>query len=209
MQFTKLILVATIVVFFTASRPLRAGLIDWSYTSNYASASNPNLAASFIGGGGHGAGGSWIAWMNYEGQSNNEAGAGHFFIGYAIPQWGNAALDSPPTFDRNFNLTLTLTDSASHASGSLVYSGYFVADTLFGPVTMQYTSPSEQSLILGGNRYDVTLPFNGGAEYADVQVAAVLPTPEPASIGMLLFAFGGLFLARRKLTSRQTIPVCN
>src|SRR5262249_15023840 len=60
-----------------------------------------------------------------------------------------------------FNLGLTLTDSASHQSGSLTFSGFFDGD-LSGSSKPGLTlnSPTQGSLTLGGNVYNVSVgPF--------------------------------------------------
>jgi hypothetical protein len=201
MRLTRVFSIVALAAMASRCQPAHAGLIEWTYSSTYASASDPTISASFIRNGGSGTDGSWFSWMNYIGQPTTiETGSTKIFTGYALPQIDNAALQDPPTWDPNFRLTLTLADTASSTSGSVTFTGYFVMeDSLSSPVTMQYTSQSEQSLVLGGNRYEIELPFKGGAEYADVVVTAVVPSPEPATLLMSVIGISGTIVAVRRM----------
>jgi PEP-CTERM motif-containing protein len=194
------------IALFAASQSAQAGLIEWTYSSSAASASNPSIASAFVGEGGN-ASNFWIAWVDFVNQpTTSESGSGRVSLGSVYPFWQGPA-GNPPTGDRNFNLTLNLTDSASQMSGSLVFSGYFVTNgPWMTPMTMEYTSPSEQSIVLGGNRYDVTLPYQASGSYVNVSVAAVLPTPEPATIIISIMGLGGLCLFRKRAIMNRLDP---
>ena len=190
--------VVAAIAFFAASQSARAGLIRWTYSSSAASASNPSIASAFVGDNGN-ASNFWMAWVDFVNQpTTSESGSGRVSLGSVYPLWTGPG-GNPPTADRDFHLTVNLTDSASQMSGSIVFSGYFLTNgPWMTPMTMEYTSPSDQSIVLGGNRYDVTLPYQASGSYVDVNVAAVLPTPEPATITIAIMGLGGLYLFRKR-----------
>jgi hypothetical protein len=203
----RIIAFVTVVLGLTFGQPLHAGIIDWTYSSSGASASNPNIPSAFVGLGGN-ASNFWVEWVYFADQPTTaESGSGRFALGAITPFWKGPSSQGPPTSDINFRITLNLTDSASQMSGSVVFSGYFVpGGHWFAPYTMQYTGPSEQSLFLGDNRYDVTLPYQANGTYVDVTVAPLVPTPEPASICLVIPALGGILLFReRRFKKRRAV----
>jgi len=120
---------------------------------------------------------------------------------------------SGPSSD--YQLSLTLRDQASGASGSLTFNGYFSGDlTLnsFGnTLTNNFVGPTTQSLKLGSNLYSVTIgpvvlpqTFVGasgwstdGSISASISVQPVTSaTPEPSSLLLACLAVPPLGLAR-------------
>jgi MYXO-CTERM domain-containing protein len=117
------------------------------------------------------------------------------------------------------SITFTLTDDASGAEGSLVYSGTFDAGTPQG--TLSVTNPGPRSLVLGNNRYTLsgfkqdtfvetqmvgqgTAQFYISALNVFTAVAPLnSPAPEPASLtlaglGLAMALGGGLYQRRRR-----------
>jgi hypothetical protein len=127
-------------------------------------------------------------------------------------------------FERDFTMTLSLTDNASGATGSLRFSGYVNAallpegdDTLGDGALfwLIFSGPTTQSLELGEFGYTVTVRHVPSASYAshfgdydlgeiraevEAHPLSVLPAPEPSSL--LLAGSGisllGLFSWRRR-----------
>ena len=122
--------------------------------------------------------------------------------------FSTASATSPDTFNNaNVSFTLQLKDLASGATGSLTFSGAFTgtitADS--SNVQLTFTSPTTESLSLGGNTYTVTMgtytppgppgASNAGSLNAFVSVApaggtgTISSVPEPST-----FVLAGLAL---------------
>jgi len=115
----------------------------------------------------------------------------------------------------NYSLSLTLTDAASGASGSLTFSGNLSGEIGEGPSDLwnTYLGPTTQSLKLGQNLYTVTMGsyVNGsmldpvaptgtdGTISANISVqpiGPVSPTPEPSTLLLACLGLPPLGLAR-------------
>jgi hypothetical protein len=111
---------------------------------------------------------------------------------------------SPDTFtNKSYSLTINLKDDASHATGSLTFTG-----TLNGTVsatstnlTTTFGSPLVQSLLLGKDLYTVSLnlppgpssTLGGIGAHVVVESAQVKNSPEPA--GLVLAGLGAPLVA--------------
>ncbi len=124
---------------------------------------------------------------------------------------------SPGFFAPRYSLALTLTDNATHDSGTLTYHGFF-SGTPGGAGMSNFFSDPDQSLTLDGHVYHVTLdsstPIGGpqdppasvwaqvsvsGTSAGGVQrlIGASQQAPEPS--GLLLAGLGAvLFLGARR-----------
>lgn len=117
-----------------------------------------------------------------------------------------------------YSLSLTLRDSASGASGSLIFGGNLsgIVDPQQGPapadITNTFLGPTTQSLKLGQNLYNVTIgpfvpPDNSagptGSEAGDGSISASIAvqpaanaTPEPSTLMLACLGLPSLGLAR-------------
>jgi hypothetical protein len=125
---------------------------------------------------------------------------------------------TPDTFThKSYTLSLTLTDSASHQSGTLTFQGEFNGSisSLSANVTNAPMGATSGSIVLGGNLYTVTInsyvpppppgATNSGSIGATalVTVGTVNKTPEPATMVMGLFGLsclGAFSWTRRRKT---------
>jgi len=178
-----------------ANSSARADLISWGYNWE---PSTLKVAAN--------AGGSGYLSLTDE-PSNSATGSSNTVV-TNLHAFSTAAYNTPDTFNQApVSFTLQLTDSASHTSGSLTFSGYF-SGTITGNssnVQLTMTSPTTESLTLGGNTYTVSIgtytppgppgASNAGSLNAFVSVAPASGTgtissvPEPST-----FVLAGLAL---------------
>jgi hypothetical protein len=128
-----------------------------------------------------------------------------------------APASAPDTLNNTgaYTLTLTLTDTASGATGSLTFKGKlggtFSADS--ANITNTFLSPTTQTLFLGNNSYTVAIgPYsppgppdsiNFGSIAAHVEVSSIVTAgaaPEPSTLLMGLFGLSGagLFSWRKR-----------
>lgn len=104
----------------------------------------------------------------------------------SLSTFSSAPFDKPDVFtNASYALTLTLTDIASGASGSVTFSGMFngILSRAFSQIETQFTGLTESSLKLGNNTYTVRLN-------------TVVPPPvpgaaNPGSIGARVTVTGG------------------
>jgi hypothetical protein len=133
--------------------------------------------------------------------------------------FSTAPATAPDHFtNRPYHLSLTLTDQASHAAGTLSFTGIFNGTFSSGhsSIQNQFTGSTVQSLTLGGNVYTVTMgqytppgppsATNAGSISANVFVnepppgGGPQPSPEPGGVvlmGMGLSCAGLTFWRRR------------
>lgn len=188
--------------------PARADLIQWAYNWE------PGAAKIVADGGGNGS----LALTDEP--SKSASGLSNTIV-TNIRTFSTATSSNPDTFTHaNYNFTLSLQDAATHATGSLSFSGFF-SGTLTSNnanIKMNPTSPTSQQITLGGNVYTVTLgtysppgppgASNAGSLNALVSVApssgggTISSAPEPSSLLLVGLAVPCLGLsawrARRK-----------
>jgi hypothetical protein len=202
----------TLAVLLLASAGARADLVPWSY--NWTPAAPTILADS------PGTGKILL--------SNEPAGAAQNssdIVATNIRTASSAAWDSPDHFtNAAYGLALTLTDKASHASGTVTFTGVFngTLTALSSNITNSFTGPQTQVLKLGSNTYTITMgsytpppppgAFNAGAisAYAQVTVQATeaggggqAPEPPALALAGLGLSLGGGALWRRRRSGRR------
>lgn len=188
-----------------AGASARADLIQWGY--------NWQPSATTINADGGGSG--HLALTNEP--SNSAAGTSNTVI-TNLRAFSTAATASPDVFNHaNFSFTLSLKDLASSATGTATFSGFFsgtlTADS--ANIKANFTSPTTETLSLGGNTYTVTLGTytppgppgvtNAGSLNATVAVTPGNPggghtssTPEPSTLVLISLAFPCLVLTNRR-----------
>jgi hypothetical protein len=170
----------------------QAGPITWNYSSIFTNAADPSIAYSYVGQVGQGASGLFDLDAQLFGRDSTSAvGSQSIGIGVASRTYYFAGNQQPPTYNRNFKLTLALNDTASGQTGTVAFTGAFVAEgDYLAPMSARYTNSWEQSAVIGGNRYDVSLRYPGlgnfGNFVAEVNVEPVVATPEPPGIWIVL-----------------------
>lgn len=135
----------------------------------------------------------------------------------SLSTFSSAAFDTPDVFTNSpFALTLTLTDVASGASGSMTFSGMFsgILSRAFSQIETQFTGTTEGSLTLGNNTYTVRLntvvppPVPGAANPGSIGARVTVTggsgepppppppvdTPEPSSLVLAGLGLAGLGL---------------
>jgi hypothetical protein len=187
----------------TFTNLVHAEPIAWSYSSTFTNATDPSIPYLHLGTVGSGVGGTFnVAAQLFGVPAVNVIGSQVTAVGGLGPhQHYNAAFEASPAPDRNFILTVNLTDTESGQQGSVVFTGFFLSErNFFSPFGMQYTSPSSDSVVVGNHRYDVRLPYAGlGADSfsAEVNVSPLVQTPEPSSILLAILGLGGAGLSIR------------
>jgi hypothetical protein len=199
-----------------AGASARADLLQWGYNWT------PSATKITADGGGSG----FLTLTNEP--SKSAVGASNTVL-TNIHAFSTAPTATPDTFTHAaFSFTLQLQDLASKAAGSVTFSGFFsgtlTADS--ANIMANFTSPSIQTLSLGGNTYSVTLgvyspPGPPGAVNAGSLNAVVTPTagnggghtsggssPEPSTLVLvsLAFPYFGLVGWRRRKKRTRTSP---
>lgn len=188
-----------------ADTSARADLISWGYNWE---PSTTKLTAN--------AGGSGYLSLRDE-PANSATGSSNTIV-TNLHAVSTSASDSPDTFNKAaVSFALKLTDTASKASTTLTFSGYF-SGTLTATssnVQLTITSPMTQTVTLGGNTYKVAIgnytppgpsgAVNAGSLNAFVTVTAgsgggvISSVPEPSSAVLAALALPYLVcLGRRK-----------
>jgi hypothetical protein len=185
----------------------RADYMNWSYTWDL------NKGPTFTAG---------HSLVSFALNSDKTPGAATVAVGNLST---NSTSPSTDSFNAPYNLTLTLTDNATNASGALTFHGTLAGNV--GPTSSTLTntiSDPAQSLTLSGHLYSVTLPgttpisapdksptaFNGqvlvsvaGSHGPPPASVPAVQNPEPSG---LLLAVVGLSLcgaARRRRRGRS------
>jgi PEP-CTERM motif len=193
-----------------AAPAARADHAPWSYewtpTAFEMASTTGAGAVNFTAGSGTADGNSTVVAMNLE-------------------AFSTADPSTPDTFvDASYAISIALTDTMSGESGSLSFAGLFNGSLSTGAVNIdnEFTGEPEQSLVLGGRTYTVTIgPYtapgvpgtpNLGAISASVAVTGDGPappppntTPEPSSL--VLAALGVSSLGLRWLRGRRNALV--
>ena len=203
----RLVLAGVILAALLAAGPGRADPIRW----NYDCSANPVVVRPDS----HPpvAGGITLdtSCITMVGQSPGSAAGSANFAAATLTTFLFAPLPEgrPDRFtNRPYTLTMSLTDAASRASGTLTFAGVFngTLGATSAHLTTTFTSPATRRLTLGGNVYTVTLgpykapgpPLGGGGgmigAHVDVRSGGTGTTdpahaPEPSG-----FALAGLAL---------------
>jgi len=211
----RLSIVAIASAFLTGTAS--AGPMDWTYTSRLHAAGPGDIPYIFIADGGTGVGGSYMLGATLQGliangYPSNPGVGGPIAVGYFGINQLNAAWQSPPTFEKHFQLDMILTDSTSGQTGTVQFFGsgntVVTQELSPNPIWVELSSPTSRSIVIGANRYNVEVSPGGQADWrengailakVDVQPAA---TPEPSTLG--LAAVGLMGLIRFRLTRAST-----
>jgi hypothetical protein len=138
-------LVASLVV---AASHVRADYLNWSYTSD------PNVPG--VAAGGAGSLSSAVALTDF---TNKPGGTSIPVIAYVTAS-SSASLATFNPKSSTYTLALTITDNATHDSGTLTFTGS-VGGTLSATsstLTNSFSNPTPPALTLDGHVYNVTIP---------------------------------------------------
>jgi hypothetical protein len=142
------ILTAAIVMLAAAASQARADYMNWTYSST---PSVPGIAVNAQ----SPSGGATVQLTDF---TNGSAGSSIPVIAYTT----STSSTSPITFDPStstYSLKLTFTDSTTHDSGTLTFSGAIGGTLSATNSTLVNTlSPSSSSLTLDGHVYTVSIP---------------------------------------------------
>ncbi len=179
-----------------ANASARADLLQWSYNWT---PSTLKVAAN--------AGGS--GYLSLTNEPTKSANGPSNTVVTNLRTFSTAPFNTPDTFNHAaISYTLQLTDSATGKSGSVSFSGYFSGSISgsYANVQLTFTSPTTESLTLGGNKYTVTLgtysppgppgDANAGSFNAFVSVTpssgggggGIAGVPEPATLTLASLA---------------------
>jgi hypothetical protein len=200
-------LVALALLVLTGARA-RADFIQWSYNWNI----NPISVLSDSGNGS----------VSFTNQPLQTASGNSDTVATNLKANSLASVATPDTLNNTgaYTLTLALTDTASHQSGTLTFtgklSGSFSKNS--ANITNHFNSPTIQTLFLGLNSYTVSIgPYsppgppdstNLGSIAAHVDVSSITPvanpTPEPSALLLGLFGLSGAgaFSWRKRRSNR-------
>jgi MYXO-CTERM domain-containing protein len=206
------LLFATALAWAVSASAARAGLASWTYNWE------PNAPAVFAD---NVAGGGKITLTD---EPLGSAVGTSDIVATNLKVFSNADPLHPDTLThKGYILTLVLTDTASHQSGSVKFSGEFngTISSASSNITNTYTSSITATLVLGQNSYTVTMgkytpPSPPGAtNFGSISantVVTVTPlhggSPEPPTVvlaGLGLVVLGGAAWRRRRQTP-EAVP---
>ncbi|HEY7310296.1 MAG TPA: hypothetical protein VH643_13110 [Gemmataceae bacterium] len=190
----------------------RADLIQWGYNWT------PSATKITSDGGGSG----WISLTN---ESSKSAAGSSNTVLTNLRAFSTAPQSNPDTFTHaSYTFTLQLQDSASKATGSLTFSGFFSGTLTADNANIKntLTSPATQQLNLGGNTYSVSIGTytppgppgvaNAGSLNATVTATpgnngggGVSGTPEPSTLTLAALALPCTGLAGWRRRKRRSI----
>jgi hypothetical protein len=162
-----------------AGTQARADFVNWSYSWS--------RSPSVITADGTGTGKVFLTPVSGSAQDTSDIGAVN------ITTSSTASAGNPDTFtNKAYSLTIKLTDDASHATGSLTFTGLLngsISATSSNLMTT-FLAPLSQSLTLGQNLYTVSLNVPAGSSatlggigaHVVVEPAKVSSTPEPSGL---------------------------
>lgn len=188
-----------------------AGPIEWTYTSTFHAAGQPNMPSVYVGAGGSGAGGSYMISAALQGLTelgypSNPGSGPYISVGHFEHSTVNAANQMPPTLEQNFELRVAITDTASGESGAAVWTGFFTSTFTDGwppnELVLNLTSPSYQRLMLGATRYELDLNstyaiYGGNGDVTAYVQMSPASTPEPGTLALAGIGLFGVFGLRR------------
>lgn len=139
------------ILLLAAGGQARADYLNWSYSSD---PSVPGVTAGAT----SSAGGATVSLTDY---TNHAGGASIPVIAYLT----SSSLSTPITFSPSgsppttYNMTLTLTDNATHDSKTLNFAGS-IAGTLSATAStlVNTLSPASESVTFDGHKYTVSIP---------------------------------------------------
>jgi hypothetical protein len=189
---------AVLAVLVFMPNAARADLIHWTYDW---SASPRTINANSPGTG-------TITLTN---EAHNSATGDSDIVATNLRVHSNATSANPDIFSKkSYSLTLVLTDTASGASGTLVFTGQLSGTATVGSanITNTFTGIGVQSMVLGDNQYTVAIgPFtppgppnaiNSGSIGAHAKVVIHhLPEPGAIVLGSIGISLLGLTWLRR------------
>ena len=189
-----------------------AGPIDWSYTSNFHAVGQPGVPFVYVGGGGTGTDGTYVLGaalngLNDLGYPSNPGVSSPIAVGHFEIAQFNAAYQSPPTTQKNFELDVIIADGASGQRGTAAFFGSgstaLTENWPPNPMSLLFTSSTSQSLVLGKNRYELevsstTAPWGGNGDAIAAISIRPVATPEPATFALSGIGLVGLMGFRWK-----------
>jgi hypothetical protein len=191
---------------------VRADLRSWTYNWEPGSTKLPADAG----------GSGWIALTD---ESSKSATGFSNTVVTNIRAFSSAPQSAPDQFNHaGYTFTLNLRDNASLASGGLTFSGFFSGSLTGNNANIKntFTSPTTQTLTLGGNTYTVTMgtytpPGPPGAVNAGSLNALVTGTPgnggggvngvlEPSTLTLAVLALPVAGLLRWRRWKSNAMP---
>jgi hypothetical protein len=188
-----------------AAGAARASLVPWSYNWE------PNTAAVLSDNG--------LSKITMKDEPSGTAVGTSDIVATNLKVVSSADPNNPDTFTaKAYTLTVKLTDSNSHTTGSLAFTGAFngTVSSQSSNLTNTFTGAVTQSIVLGGNTYTVTIgPFTppgppSASNFGSISATALVSvsrggggqnSPEPTTM-----ALAGLGLACVGLVSWKRRP---
>lgn len=191
------------VLLCLASRA-EAGPIDWTYTSRFSAAGQPDVPFIDIADGGA-PGSRYVLEASLQGliEAGKSAnpGSSPIVLGHFAPALFPIGPGQAPTTATTFELDVTITDQASGLSGTASFFGF--GSTVVNPVStpnpvsLQFLTPTSKTLVLGENDYELSLTSTSASWGGNGDVVAAVSirpaaTPEPGALALAGFGFVGL-----------------